>query len=940
MRDYERLDVLSVNREPQRAYYIPYDSLEKALEGDKNKSAYYKLLNGQWSFKYFESDFDIPDVIAEWDTIPVPSNWQMHGYDKPYYTNVNYPFPVEPPYVPDINPCGIYETTFELNAQWCERDTYIVFEGVNSCHYLYVNDVFVGYSQGSRMQAEYNLASYLHEGENKIRVKVLKWCSGSYLEDQDDFRWSGIFRDVYLLSREKNAIKDIEIQADTKSIKVSADHYEIYDHNYQPADLSEPVLWNAEHPYLYTVVVKGDTEYIPFKVGMREISISDKGELLINGVSVKLKGINHHDSHPTMAQYLPDDFLRAELLQMKQLNINSIRMAHYPPTPEFLNMCDEIGFYVIDEADLESHGFLTRNGAPLLDTENDDWICRNPEWEVAFVERAERMIERDKNHPSVIIWSMGNESSYGRNHDAMVAYTHKRDNTRPCHYEHASRVGDKSDVDIISRMYPPLSVLEDLANGEDKRPLFVCEYSHAMGNGPGDVQDYVELFYRYPNLIGGCVWEWADHTVVMDGKDFYGGDFKEPIHDKNFCCDGIVFADRSIKAGTLNTKYAYQNVMFKVLDGKIEIENRYDFTNLSEFTIFVNLEKDGAIADSYSGRLDIAPHQKDVVEIPFALPESCKLGAHIQITVLDAQENTVAMHEQELSIPKMQTEASKPLAIADDEKRIKIKAANKEYVFSKLYGSFERIQIDGAEQLKSPMRLSVFRAPMDNDMRMLKDWTVAGEIHGRTNLDCTFTKIYSTEVKDNRIITKGSLSGIARKPFLYFTQTFTFFEDGSVDVRVTAEVSEALEIHLPRFGYEFVSPVEDISFTYYGNGPYENYCDMNLHTFTGCYQSSAKNEYVPYPYPQDHGNHTNVAFLQLDNGLRFEGDDRFEFAVLPYSSKELFEAKHNFDLGESKLSHIRIDYKDTGTGSASCGPRMQERYCFLDKEVEFGFTIR
>lgn len=938
MRDYERLDILSINREPQRAYYIPYDSLEKALVGDKNKSSYYKLLNGNWEFKYFESDADVPERIEDWNSIPVPSNWQMHGYDKPYYTNVNYPFPVDPPYVPDINPCGIYRKTFEIDEQWNERNTYIVFEGVNSCHYLYVNGEFVGYSQGSRMQSEFNITKYLHKGENTIQVKVLKWCSGSYLEDQDDFRWSGIFRDVYLLSREDNAIKDIEIKADMKTITANAENYEIYDSNNQLADLSSPILWNAENPYLYTVVVKGKTEYIPIKVGMREIEITENGELLINKVSVKLKGINHHDNHPKTAQYLTDDFMRSELMLMKQLNINSIRTSHYPPTPEFLNMCDELGFYVIDEADLESHGFLTRNGKPNLDTENDDWICRKPEWKDAFVERAERMLERDKNHPSVIIWSMGNESSYGQNHDAMIEYTHKRDKSRPCHYEHASRVSDKSDVDIISRMYPELPALEDLANGEDKRPIFVCEYSHSMGNGPGDVQDYVELFYKYPNLIGGCIWEWADHIVSTNGKELYGGDFGEPIHDKNFCCDGLVFADRTLKAGSLNAKFAYQNIVFNLIDNNVEITNRFDFTNLKDFTITFNIEKDGKFISSHSQNFNIEPHEKGYFSLPFDVPDKCKMGCHLQIVATDKSGNTVAQYEKKLDVKKAKQPLSKPLPIKDNDKKIHIVASNKKYVFNKLLGAIESIVIDGVEQLSTPMRLSVFRAPMDNDMPMLKHWTISGEIYGMCNFDCTYTKIYSNEITENKIITKGSLGAIARKPFLHFTQTLEFFENGEMRVSVVANVKEDSEVHLPRFGYEFTSPMNDLKFKYYGKGPYENYCDMNLHTLTGVYNSSADKEYVAYPYPQDHGNHTKTALLELESGLCFCGDN-FEFSVLPYSSMELWNAKHSHELPESTKSHIRIDYKNTGVGSASCGPRIQEKYCLCEKEIEFSFMI-
>ena len=376
MRIYENPKKLSENREDQRSYYIPYDSLEKALIGDRSKSEFYHLLNGNWNFKYYERDIDVPDVIDSWDTIPVPSCWQLFGYDKPGYTNVNYPIPVDPPYVPDENPCGVYKTTFNINENWNERKTYIVFEGVSSCVFVYVNGKYVGYSQGSRLQAEFDITNYVKQGENELVCKVLKWCMGSYLEDQDCFRLNGIFRDVYLLSREQNHIKDIDIGADCKNIYVSHNDYEIYDMDKNIADLSNPVLWNAENPYLYTVIVKGKTEFIPIKVGMREIKISKNNELLINGVSVKLKGVNHHDTHPAKGYTMSDDDLRYDLERMKELNINTIRMSHYPPTPEFLNMCDELGFYVVDETDLEMHGFVTRNtSVGWDDVENkEEWL--------------------------------------------------------------------------------------------------------------------------------------------------------------------------------------------------------------------------------------------------------------------------------------------------------------------------------------------------------------------------------------------------------------------------------------------------------------------------------------------------------------------------------------------------------------------------------------
>ena len=400
MRDYEQPERLSENREAPRSCYIPYQSLEAALCGDKRRSDYYISLNGSWEFAYFDRDIDVPEEIIFRDTIEVPSNWQLHGYDKPAYTNVNYPYPVDPPFVPDDNPCGVYRLRFCMDKAQAERETYIVFEGVSSCLYLYVNGKYAGFSQGSHLPSEFNITEFLKGGENLLTVKVLKWCAFSYLEDQDFLRLSGIFRDVYLLLREPGHIRDISVSADARTISVEGcDSYKIFDAEGREADLSSPVLWNAEKPYLYTVVALGKTEFIPIKVGMREVKISGKGELLINGTPVILKGVNHHDTHPTRGYVTDGEFLRSELLKMKELNINAIRTSHYPPAPEFLCLCDELGFYVIDETDLETHGFVTRHaGFCGYDMDSDDsWLCMNPQWRAAFVERMERMLMRDKN---------------------------------------------------------------------------------------------------------------------------------------------------------------------------------------------------------------------------------------------------------------------------------------------------------------------------------------------------------------------------------------------------------------------------------------------------------------------------------------------------------------------------------------------------------------
>ena len=527
------------------------------------------LLNGKWQFRYFKRDIDCPDKIDEWDKADVPSCWQMTGYERPYYTNVNYPYPVDPPYVPDDNPVGVYKKIISVDNTMSKRENYIIFEGVSSCVELFVNGEYIGFSTVSHCMSEFKIP--LEEGENEIIAKVYKWCAGSYLEDQDFFRNNGIFRDVYILSREKGHLFDIEIAYDKSGIYYDGE-YDVYDLHGEKADLSNPILWNTEKPYLYTVIVKHSNEYIPFKIGLRTQSVSSKGELLINGISVKLKGVNHHDTHPYNGYAETYDELKNELLKMKELNINCIRTSHYPPAPCFLELCDELGFYVIDEADFETHGIANRNCNWGYD-KDELWPCQNPVWRDAVLDRTVRLFERDKNYTCVIMWSLGNESNYGINIEEISEWIKMRQAEnqrlgRLIHYKNASVEihgnidgGKYPDApDVISRMYVSTEELIKYAHiTDDRHPVFLCEYSHAMGNGPGDVVDNWEIIDKHPNLIGGCIWEWADHVAPDEsGVLRYGGAFGEETHDGNFCCDGMVFYDRSFKAGTYEIKYAYQ----------------------------------------------------------------------------------------------------------------------------------------------------------------------------------------------------------------------------------------------------------------------------------------------------------------------------------------------------------------------------------------------
>ncbi len=945
MRYYEDLKKISINREPTRAYYIPYESMEKALKGKKEQSKYYRLLNGIWNFKYYERDIDVEKEINDWDVIPVPSCWQMHGYDIPVYTNANYPYPIDPPYVPDANPCGVYQKTFEINTEWFQRQTYIVFEGVCSCITVYINGEFVGYSQASHMQTEFNISKFVNKGSNVITAIVHKWCSGSYLEDQDFFRLNGIFRDVYLLSREKDHIKDITVKADCKNISVSCDNYEIFDMDGNKADLDNPTLWNAENPYLYTVVVKGDTEYIPIRVGMREIAISENFELLINGVSVKLKGVNHHDTHPTKGYTMSDEDLRIDLEKIKELNINAVRTSHYPPTPEFLNMCDEMGFYVIDEADLEAHGYVSRNTGYTWDDTKvpEEWTHTMPEWEEPYLDRARRMVKRDKNHPSIIMWSTGNESGHGINQSKMVDWIRDYDNTRLIHCENASRKGRYDYTDVASYMYPNLDTLVNdyINNPEIERPIFLCEFSHAMGNGPGDVHDYMEIAYKYPKFIGGCIWEWADHTVLVDNVPKYGGDFNEPTHDRNFCCDGLVMYDRSFKAGSLNAKYSFQYFDSEYIDGKLKIENLYDFTNLSKYDIKLQLMSDGKIIKEEILKVDIEPHQAKFVEIPFEINGYSIWGTYINVYLLEEDvERGFKQHELVTHCPIVKFSEGN-VNIEETEKEVHITTNSTIYTFSKMHGTISSIKKDGCELLASPLQLTVWRAPTDNDRKIKSKWGLFEDNMSSVNLNRLFNKVYSYKISGNSIIVDGSLGGIARLPFFKYTTVFEFDINGALKISLNGDLLEKIACPFyPRLGYELSLTKPNDSFTYFGMGEYENYCDMHYHAKIGKYHSTAAKEYVNYIVPQEHGNHTRTKWLKMDCGIEFIGQPEFEFNVSEYTSAALTEATHIDELKKNGLTNVRIDYKVSGLGSNSCGPELLENYRLKKGKIGFCFIIK
>jgi len=938
MRVYENILKTSENRLPQRSYYIPSGKSE------------YKLLNGEWRFAYFSRDIDVPENIEKWDTVPVPSCWQALGYENPNYTNINYPYPYDPPFVPDDNPCGVYERDFEIDKLWGK--VYYVLEGVSSCAFVYVNETYVGYTQGSHLQAEFDITPYVKEGENTIRAVVYKWCVGSYLEDQDFFRFNGIFRDCYILQRPNDHIVNVDLSTADNIINAAADKtaaITLLDANGKVLGaangektefkVENPILWNAEKPYLYTVRFERDGEVIERKIGMRSIAISDKCELLINGQSVKLHGVNHHDTHKYNGWCQTYDELRLDLEKMKELNINCVRTSHYPPIPYFVELCDEMGFYVILETDIETHGFIRRNAnvAYSYDMNSGEWPACWEDWKHEHIERMQRACLVFRNQCSVIMWSTGNESGHAQNHIEMIKWARTLNDGRLIHAEDASRKGEYENTDLLSFMYHsiPGATEKYIENDEIKKPYFLCEYAHAMGNGPGDVWYYNEMFNKYPKCIGGCVWEWADHTVVVDGVQKYGGDFEgELTHDGNFCSDGMVFANRDYKAGSYEVKAAYQPLYTEFNNDTLTVYNRYDFTSLSECELSYTIEADGKIISENKLIVDVKPHESK--EIKVEIPKiSCEMGAFITCR-LYKDGNEVAITQHELSAEIIKPEVTPEYAKAEEQRLDVIFSGERfSYTFSKHYGNFTSIIVDGKEYLADRMDFTTWRAPTDNERNMKALWGNYNIWQGE-NIDTAFNKIYECDLIDGGVKVKGSLAGVSRTPYMQYSYTVLVYADGRIDFCFDGNIRERV-VWLPRFGLEFSMPIDNAPFSYFGYGPLESYCDMHHASTVGLYNSTADNEYVPYIMPQEHGNHTGVRMLSIDK-LKFTGDD-LDCNVSSYSTDELNAATHTDELHKSGKTFVRVDYMDSGLGSNSCGPQLAPEFRFDDKEIKFNFTM-
>ena len=983
---YEQdLKSLHVNCCESRAYFIPYSNEETAKTYERENSQRFRNLCGEWAFSYYRSVLDLSDDIVKphtniggWDRIPVPSNWQMHGYDKPQYLNTRYSIPVDPPNIPIDNPVGVYARNFTVPSEFDSMLKYLVFEGVDSAFYLYINGEFVGYSQVSHMTSEFDITKYLCEGTNRVVVIVLKWCDGTYLEAQDKWRLSGIFRDVYMLARPKGHLEDFTVTTDVVTnlshaemnfklkmlnpdyavIKVLSPSGELVGECRPDADgaaslkINSPILWSAETPDLYTVFIHVAGEVISERIGIRSVLL-ENSVLKINGRPVKLKGVNRHDFDMHGGYVSTMENMTKDIFVMKEHNVNAVRTSHYPNDPRFLQLCDQYGLYVLDEADIETHG--------IYEIGRGDYLTDNPEWTHTYLDRVERMVMRDKNRPSVIGWSMGNEADYGRNMVACINYCKETDATRFTHYESHHQLEDykySPEPCVVSRMYPSLAwCREFLENDKDPRALMLCEYSHAMGNGPGDLKDYWDIIYDNDTFIGAFVWEWYNHGIYIgktetgSPKYAYGGDFDEVDHDGNFCCDGLVSPDREPMPGLTELKYVIQPVRVETVNansGEFIVHNLYDFSYLSRFECAYEITRNGVITQNGQfGALVIPPSKSQKIKIDFELPENGE--CYIKLMFNQAGGDPVVKRGTTMAFAQFKldtkleyaevTECNSPIDLFEDARKVKISGENFAYTFDKVGGTFIKLVSGGRDLLIDKMSYTVWRAPIDNERDVKHKW-----------MGCGFERLKSrvSDIKINHnenmveVCTDFSLGAPTKPIKVRGSSIWTVYANGLIEFETSVTVEENSP-WLPRFGLEMSLDKSYDNITWFGYGPDDSYCDRHHASYIGRFDMSVCNSFTHYIKPQANGNHYDTKWGAVrDNGgfgIMFVCGDGFDFEAMPYSHSELEKTAHDYELTQVTKTWIAADFMQSGVGSNSCGPQLFEDYQLNDKEFTYKMKI-
>ena len=958
------------------------------------RTAFYKdsqkkiSLNGEWDFKYVDAPelspegFEQSGACEGWDKIDVPSVWQLRGYDKMHYTDVLYPFPVNPPYVPDENPTGIYKKIVVLDEQWMEKDTVLKFHGVDSAFDVWVNGNHVGFGKVSRLPSEFDITGFVKIGENDITVRVYKWSDGTYLEDQDMWWLSGIYRDVELINEEKNAVLDLRVngtlddsykngfftagitmkQAGTNlGWKLSYKGKTVLEGELVSegkdicieAEIPEVHTWTAETPELYEFTVMTENQEVTVRCGFRKIEIKDKN-FRVNNQVILLNGVNHHDYNPREGRRVTREQMESDIRLMKQYNINAVRCSHYPANEYFYDLCDEYGLYVINEADLECHGFEW--------VENYTWITDDETWKDAYVDRSVRMVKRDRNHPSIIMWSMGNESAFGCNFRSAAEAIRELDDTRLVHYE-----GDfEAEVtDVYSTMYTRLKGLKEIAEYQIKgdKPHVMCEYGHAMGNGPGGLKAYQDMYRKYKRLQGGFLWEWYDHGIYTEEKDKkyykYGGNYGDFPTNGNFCIDGILMPDRTPSPGMEEYKQIIAPVEITAVEGsmnKLQIRNYYDFLNLDTTTLYWEVKaEDQTIQDGTVEGLSVAPHEGKIIALPitaFELQENTDY--YLNLTVCQKEERNYAPAGYEIKkvqIP-MQIrkdgfsvrETADKLQVTEGQGGLTVENSRVTAKFSTVFGKLISFGKDGKEYLTEGPRMNVYRATIDNDMYKKEDWMNKYFIQKPVEE----TEYVSCLKEDDKVIVQiGTFFSCYNQSWGFECDyTYTVYSCGQMKVEIQGKAVQRGKLEpafLPRIGVIMKGNKNFQKTMWYGMGPGESYVDSKAASIMGIYENTVDGMMTDYVFPQENGHHEQVKWFRIGDGkdgLLCKMEEKLGLNLANYTDESLEKAQHPFEIEKADDVIIHLDYRQSGLGSNSCGEEQLEENKVKLQDFAMAFTVQ
>lgn len=1005
-------DIFQLNRLDAHSYQMPFDTLDEALNLQHEQSKHYKCLNGMWDFEFAENpektnkDFYKPDYdTSSWAKIKVPSHWQFQGYDYPQYTNTVYPWTaddkIDPPFAPtNYNPVGSYKTVFTVPDEWKDSPVYISFQGVESAFYVWINGDLVGYSEDTFNASEFDITPYLQDGENILAVQVYRWCSGSWLEDQDFWRLSGIFRDVYIYSTPKThifnfkAIATLDDEYNNGILTVSAD---ITDYDDNPVNnfsvsamlydneniisrftlsdnnsITIPSVkkWSAEYPNLYTLVLclkdeNGNAvEYLSCRIGFRRFELIG-GLMCINGQRIVFKGVNRHEFSCDKGRAIDYDDMVQHIKLMKLNNINAVRTSHYPNNPKWYDLCDEYGLYVIDENNLETHGCHGGQKGPAYEIPGSQEI-----WRDNVLDRCKSMFERDKNHPSIVIWSLGNESWGGENFLLMHDYFHSVDDTRLVHYENTVHTPEYTDcTDMTSHMYTSPNGIEEyaLADNHDKKPFILCEYSHAMGNSCGNIFEYTNLFDKYPVLQGGFVWDWIDQAIrtkTTDGIEYlaYGGDFGEKVHSGNFSGNGLLFADGTPTPKLDEVKAVYQNADFREgnIRGKsVFIKNKFLFTNLSDFDFTWSVYKTGELVESGNIALDIAPNTEKMLVIPFTYPTVSDGEYVLNLSLATKHSSLWADKGHEVAFgqfvlptkPQDEVIPDGKLELIKAEKSIIVTGENFKAEFGQNSGLLHSYVYNGTELLKRPVTPNFYRAWVDNDIA--NGMPLRCRVWVQNSHRRELNELAQIHTDANQIIIKASFSlndlhddwCVGHYSHSLCTMTYTINADGKISI--TEQVFPLPNMpELPTFGSKIVMENEFCNMKWYGRGPGESMWDRKSGEKIGLYSGTVKEQFVPYLTPQECGNKTDVRFAEITNasgvGLRICGMPYMEFNAKEWDNDEIINADHAYKLPKPDKTVLYINYHQTGvSGDTTWGTLAHQQFTlYSNTDYTFKFSIQ